>query len=187
MKKVLVVYHSGYGHTAFAAQKVAEGVKKNELVEVELLEVGKGPTNFDLFKAADAIIFGSPTYMGNVSAGFKTFMDESSGLWLKREWEHKLAAGFTVSGSPSGDKLATLQALATFAFQHGMIWAGYSRLPEFYSGVPVDESRNRLGSFTGLMMQAAQVAPEEAFLKGDIASAIDFGEQIANVLTKKLK
>jgi NAD(P)H dehydrogenase (quinone) len=187
MKKVLIVYHSGYGHTAFAAQKVAEGVKKNELVEVELLEVGKTPTNLDLIKAADAIIFGAPTYMGTVSAGFKTFMDESSAAWMKREWEYKLAAGFTTSGSPSGDKLATLQTISTFAFQHGMIWVGYNRLPEVYSGVPYEEARNRLGSFTGLMLQAAQVAPEESFVKGDIASAIEFGEQIANVLTQKFK
>lgn len=187
MKKIVIAYHSGYGHTAFAAQKVAEGAKKNELVEVELIEVGKTPTNLELFKAADAIIFGSPTYMGTVSAGFKTFMDETSSTWMQREWAYKLAAGFTVSGSPSGDKFNTIQTLANYAAQHGMIWVGYNRLPEFYNGVAPDLARNRLGAFAGLILQAGNVAPEEAFVKGDIDSAIEFGEQIAYVLTQKLK
>lgn len=78
MKKLSVVYHSGAGHTAYAAQKVVEGAKSVDGVEVQLIEVGKNPVDWEVLKAADAIIFGTPTYMGGVSAPFKAFMDESS-------------------------------------------------------------------------------------------------------------
>lgn len=187
MKKISVVYHSGAGHTAYAAEKVVEGAKSVDGVEVQLIEVGKNPIDWEILKAADAIIFGTPTYMGGVSAPFKAFMDESSKAWYTRDWQNKLAAGFTVSGSPSGDKQGTLQSLMTYSLQHGMFWVGYDRLPEVYSGVAPEKARNRLGSFSGLMLQAAQTAPHESFLPGDLASAIDFGERVATVLVKNLR
>lgn len=187
MKKIVVIFHSGYGHTAFAAKKIAEGAAQVKDVAVTLREIGKTTTDWEELKHADAIIFGTPTYMGSVSAGFKAFMDESSKAWMAREWKDKLAAGFTVSGSPSGDKQSTLQTLATFSLQQGMMWVGYDRMPEVYSGVPANEARNRLGSFSGLMLQAANAAPEEAFLPGDLASASDFGQRVATVLAEKLR
>lgn len=75
----------------------------------------------------------------------------------------------------------------TYSLQHGMLWVGYDRLPEVYSGVAPEKARNRLGSFSGLMLQAAQTAPEESFLPGDLASAIDFGERVATVLVKHIR
>ena len=87
----------------------------------------------DLEKA-DAIIFGSPTYMGSASAPFKAFMDASSKVWAAQGWKDKIAAGFTNSASQSGDKLATLQQLAIFAAQHGMMWVGLGLLPGNNSG-----------------------------------------------------
>lgn len=186
MKKLAIVYHSGYGHTAFAAQKVLEGAATVDGVQVSLVPVGgEAVTSWEELKNADALIFGTPTYMGSVSGQFKTFMDESSKAWMARDWKDKVAAGFTVSGSPSGDKQGTLQALTTFALQHGMVWVGYDRLPEVYSGVAPEQARNRLGSFSGLMMQAAQTAPEQSFLPGDLASASDFGQRVATVLATK--
>lgn len=186
MKKLAIVYHSGYGHTAFAAQRVLEGAATVDGVEAKLVAVGPDfVTPWEELKNADAIIFGTPTYMGSVSAPFKTFMDESSKVWYTRDWKDKVAAGFTVSGSPSGDKQGTLQALTTFALQHGMVWVGYDRMPEVYSGVAPENARNRLGSFSGLMLQAAQTAPDQSFLPGDLASASDFGQRVATVLAKK--
>lgn len=183
MKKAAVVYHSGYGHTDFIAKKVGAGLEKKG-VQVTLVAVGKETVNWDLLKAQDGIVFGSPTYMGTVSGVFKTFMDESSKQWFTQDWANKLAAGFTVSGSPSGDKLNTLQTLTTYALQHGMLWVGYNRGNETYQGIKPEEARNRLGSFTGLMVQASNDAPEKAFFPGDIASAEDFGERVGDVLNK---
>lgn len=188
MKKLTIVYHSGYGHTAFAAQKVLEGAATVDGIEAKLVAVGgENVTPWEDLKNADAIIFGTPTYMGSVSAPFKAFMDESSKAWYTRDWSDKVAAGFTVSGSPSGDKQSTLQALTTFALQHGMVWVGYDRIPEVYAGVAPENARNRLGSFSGLMLQAAQKAPEESFLPGDLASASDFGQRVATLLAKKIR
>ena len=101
---------------------------------------------------------------------------------MKQGWANKLATGFTISGSPSGDKLASLQSLVTFSLQHGMIWTGYNRMPETNLGVSPALAKNQLGSFTGLMLQAANSAPDEAFSEGDTASAIDFGQRVSAVL-----
>ena len=77
--------------------------------------------------ASDAIIFGSPTYMGGPAAQFKALADATGERWYRGAWRDKLAAGFTVSSGPSGDKLSTLHYFFTLAMQHGMIWIG---LPE---------------------------------------------------------
>ena len=59
---------------------------------------------WETLAAADAIVFGSPTYMGNVSWQFKSFADASSKPWYGQAWKDKLAAGFTNSASINGDK-----------------------------------------------------------------------------------
>jgi NAD(P)H dehydrogenase (quinone) len=111
MTQVAIVYHSGYGHTAEQAKAVARGVQKVAGVTVNLLTVDEAQQQWDVLKASDAIIFGSPTYMGSASAQFKAFMDASSKAWFTRDWQDKIAAGFTTSASQSGDKLSTLSQL----------------------------------------------------------------------------
>jgi len=69
---------------------------------------------------ADAIVFGSPTYMGGVSAEFAKFKDWTSRRWMDGAWRNKLGAGFTSSASWNGDKHNTLYQLLTLALQHGM-------------------------------------------------------------------
>lgn len=58
---------------------------------------------WEALQAADAIIMGSPTYMGGVSWQFKKFADASSKLWFSQTWKHKVAAGFTNSASMNGE------------------------------------------------------------------------------------
>ena len=102
MAKVVVVFHSGYGHTLRLAQSVAEGAGGTLLAidaEGNLPEGG-----WDTLNGADAIVFGSPTYMGSVSWQFKKFADASSKAWFTRAWKDKLFAGFTNSASLNGDK-----------------------------------------------------------------------------------
>jgi NAD(P)H dehydrogenase (quinone) len=111
--------------------------------------------------------------MGNVSGLFKMFMDASSKPWLEQKWKDKVAAGFTISGSPSGDKLNTLQSLMIFAMQHGMIWVGNAEMPYNEEGI------NRLGSFSGVMAQAGQVAPDIEPNEADRKSAERLGQRVA--------
>jgi len=145
---------------------------------VSLLAVEGIEVHWADLEAADAIIFGSPTYMGNVSAPFKTFMDASSKPWLEQKWKDKLAAGFTISGSPSGDKLNTLQSLMIFAMQHGMVWVGNAEMPYNEEGI------NRLGSFSGLMAQAGQVAPDVEPNAADRRSAEKLGQRVATATAR---
>ena len=128
MTKIAVVYHSGYGHTGVQAEAVARGAGKVPDTIVTLLTAEEAQ-KWELLADADAIIFGSPTYMGSAAAEFKKFMEASSKLWYTRDWKDKVAAGFTTSASQSGDKLNTLIQLAVFAAQHGMIWVGQDLLP----------------------------------------------------------
>lgn len=188
MKTVAVVYHSGYGHTAKQAQAVAEGVARVAGVHPVLVSVSDIDAHWETLDKAEAIILGSPTYMGSVSAPFKAFMDASSKIWMQRGWQDKLAAGFTNSASQSGDKFATLSQLATFAAQHGMIWVGLHLLPGNNSSQGSVEDLNRLGSFLGAMAQSnadqgAEVVPPAA----DLATAAVLGERVAHAAVRWAK
>lgn len=125
--------------------------------------------------ASDAIIFGSPTYMGSVSAQLKSFMDATSPRYLQRKWVDKIAAAFTVSGSPSGDKLTMLITCSTFAMQHGMIWIGVAESPV------TGEGFNRLGFFFGAAGEALFEPPSEAPSAADKLTGEMLGRRVAKL------
>ncbi|MBX3592264.1 MAG: flavodoxin family protein, partial [Burkholderiaceae bacterium] len=115
---------------------------------------------------------------------FKSFMDATGRLWRTQQLKDKLAAGFTVSSLPSGDKQSTLLSMFVFSMQHGMLWVGNPILPEQHSGVPDDEAANRLGSWSGLMAQAGHSAPADSFVPGDVKTARMFGRHFARSLDR---
>ncbi len=113
--KIVVVYHSGYGHTAKIAEAVARGAAAIDGASVELVTAEEAPGRWELLDGADAIIMGAPTYMGSLSAPFKAFMDATSHLqYVEKRWEGKVAAGFTNGASRGGDKQNSLVQLMTF-------------------------------------------------------------------------
>ena len=176
MPKVVVIYHSGYGHTQRMAQAVAEGAN------AELLAIdadGNLPAGgWEQLKAADAIIFGSPTYMGSVSWQFKKFADASSKQWFAQEWKDKLAAGFTNSAGMNGDKQGTLTTLFTLAMQHGMLWVSQGLMPANTKAAKRDDV-NWIGNFSGAMSQSpADASPGEMF-PGDLETGRQFGQRVA--------
>lgn len=183
MKKLAVVYHSAQGNTERIAQLVAEGAASIPGVQVQLLRAEDLVAHPEQLLAFDGFAFGSPTYLGGVSAPFKSFMDATGRLWKTHALKGKLASGFTVSALPSGDKQSTLISMFVFAMQHGMYWVGNAILPEQHAGVPVEQAANRLGSWSGLMAQAGHSAPGgSAFVPGDLKTARMFGENIARSL-----
>ena len=183
--KVAIVYHSGYGHTAEQAKAVARGAQLVAGTEVKLISVADGEIPWAELESANAIIFGSPTYMGSVSAPFKKFMDDSSKVWLERKWVNKLAAGFTNSASQSGDKLNTLTTLAVFAAQHGMIWVGVDLLPGNNSSKGSVEDLNRLGSYLGAMAQSnADQGPDQGPIPSDLKTAEYLGNRVASLAAR---
>jgi multimeric flavodoxin WrbA len=180
MINVAVVYHSGYGHTGKQAKAVAEGVEEFDGARALLIPVEKVEEHWGELERADAIIFGTPTYMGSASAPFKGFMDASSKVWFGQGWKDKIAAGFTNSSSQSGDKLNTLIQLAVFAAQHSMIWVSTGLLPGNNSSKGSVDDLNRLGSFVGAMAQSNFDEPADtAPLASDLRTAAHLGKRVA--------
>ena len=178
MAKVVVVYHSGYGHTQRMAQAVAAGAQA-ELVAIDA-EGNVEPAGWDALQEADAIVFGSPTYMGNASWQFKKFSDASSKAWFTQAWKDKVFAGFTNSASLNGDKLSTIQGMFTLAMQHGGIWVGTGMLPSNKKSATRNDI-NVMGSFGGAMAQTPSDASVEEMLPGDLETARLFGARVAQV------
>jgi NAD(P)H dehydrogenase (quinone) len=184
MTKLAIIYHSAHGHTEHIARHVLEGAQQIEGVEAHLIKAEDMGTRPNDLVAFDGFILGSPTYLGGVSGQFKSFMDATGRLWGKQGLKGKLAAGFTVSSLPAGDKQSTLMSMFVFAMQHGMLWVGNPILPEQHSGVPYDEAANRLGSWSGLMAQAGHSAPADSFVPGDVKTAHMFGRNFATTLLR---
>jgi NAD(P)H dehydrogenase (quinone) len=178
MSKIAVVFHSGYGHTLRVAQAVAEGAGA-ELVPIDA--EGNLPANgWETLTAADAIIFGSPTYMGSVSWQFKKFADASSKPWFTQSWKDKLFAGFTNSATMNGDKLSTLHYLFTLAMQHSGLWVGTGMMPSNTKAAQRNDI-NYVGSFSGAMTQSPSDSSPEEMFTGDLETARMFGERVATV------
>lgn len=181
MAKVAVVFHSGYGHTLRMAQSVAEGAGA-DLVNIDA-DGNVSDTGWALLNAADAIIMGSPTYMGMVSWQFKKFADASSKPWFSQAWKDKVFAGFTNSATMNGDKLSTLHYLFTLAMQHGGIWVGTGMMPS-NSKAAQRNDLNYVGSFSGAMAQSPSDASPAEMLPGDLETARLFGRRVAEVTAK---
>jgi multimeric flavodoxin WrbA len=181
MAKVAVVFHSGYGHTQRFAQSVASGAGA-ELIAIDA--DGNLPEGgWETLAAADAIIFGSPTYMGSVSWQFKKFADASSKPWYTQAWKDKIFGGFTASANMNGDKFSTIHYFMTLAMQHGGVWAG--------TGINYNNTKasqrtdlNYLASSGGPMAQTPGDAGADEMNAGDLETGRLFGERIAALAAK---
>ena len=185
MAKVMVIYHSGYGHTQKQAEAVYTGVGSVAGIEAELVAIsaeGDLPEgSWEKLEGADAIVLGSPAYMGGPSWQFKKFADASSKPWFGGLWKNKLAAGFTNSASMNGDKLSTLHYMFTLAMQHGMVWVGTGMMPSNTKTASRNDL-NYMGSFSGLMAQSpADSSPDEGPLPGDLETARAFGVRVSEI------
>lgn len=178
MAKVIVVYHSGYGHTAKQAEAVAKGAGA-ELIAID----ANGEITQDQWAAlddADAIVFGSPTYMGMASWQFKKFADASSKAWFTQQWKDKIFGGFTNSATMNGDKHSTIHYFMTLAMQHGGIWVGTGLMPSNGKAAKRDDV-NYVGSFAGAMMQTPHDATVDEVNAGDLETARLYGVRIAEI------
>ena len=184
MASVAIVYHSGFGHTKAIAESVLKGAASVAGVNATLISVADADQHWDTLAKADAIIFGAPTYMGSVSAEMKKFMEASAKVWFTQGWKDKLAGGFTVSASYSGDKLATLQQFMVFAGQQSMLWVPLGLMPGFNSSKGSIEDLNRVGSYSGLMVQANSDQGVEGIAASDFKTAESYGARVAGLAVK---
>jgi len=182
MTKLAVVFHSGYGHTRRMADSVVAGAAAVPGTEAQAIAIdaeGNLPEGgWEALAAADAIIFGTPTYMGNASWQFKKFADASSKPWFGQVWKDKLAAGFTNSASINGDKASTIAWLVTLAMQHGMLWVGTGLMPSNAKAAGRNDV-NWLAGATGALAQSPSDASVEEMLPGDLETARLFGARVA--------
>ena len=181
MAKVAVVYFSGYGHTQRMAQAVADGANAT-LVAVDA-EGNLPEAGWDTLNAADAIVMGSPTYMGSVSWQFKKFADATSKAWFSQSWKDKVFAGFTNSAGMNGDKLSTLHYLFTLAMQHSGIWVGSGMMPSNTKAATRNDT-NYVDSFSGAMATTPSDADVAEMQPGDLETAKLFGRRVTEVTAK---
>jgi multimeric flavodoxin WrbA len=182
---VAVVYHSGFGHTAVLAHAVAAGAADAgadvSLVAVDMIT----DSQWDLLDGVDAMIFGTATYMGNVSAGFQAFAEKTGRRCMNGTWRDKVAGGFTNSGAKSGDKLATLSSLAIFAAQHHMHWVSLGLAPGWNSAAGSERDLNRLGFWLGAGAQTDVDAGPDQVHPSDVATCRYLGARVA-LVTRQL-
>ncbi|MBX3453168.1 NAD(P)H:quinone oxidoreductase [Ferrovibrio sp.] len=195
MTKVLVLYHSMYGHIEAFAQAVAEGAKSAG-AEVTVKRVPETMPEA-AFKAAggkwdqaapvadpselanyDAIIFGTPTRFGNMTGQMRTFLDQTGGLWMKGALAGKVGSVFVSTGTGGGNE-TTLSSFHTTLFHHGMVVVG---MPY---GIPetMDISEPRGGSPLGAGMLAGPDGSRSASAK-ELAMARFQGKHVAGIAAK---
>lgn len=126
----------GVGAEVFIYEIVGEDIVGGRFVNSALMET---------LHDCDAIVFGSPTYMGGVAAQFKAFADATSDHWESQCWAGKVAAGITSGSALNGDQGLTLQYFSVLASQHGMVWVGLD-----VTGGDSSTSVNRLGCHLGV-------------------------------------
>jgi NAD(P)H dehydrogenase (quinone) len=188
MTTVAIPYHSGYGHTEVLAQKVAQGVRDAGQTAL-LLKIESATQDFapiiEQITTADAVIFGAPTYMGDVSGVFKVFADATAGVFFSGAWKDKLAAGFTNSHSFAGDKGHALESLTILAAQHGMNWVNLGVAPpNLVAAERGPDTLNRVGSFIGVAAQSDNASTEVTPPAGDRETARLLGERVAKAAVR---
>ena len=138
MTKVLVLYHSMYGHIETMSQSVAEGARSVSGVDVTIKRVpetmpedafrnagGKTSQPAEIASPAeladyDAIILGTPTRFGNMSGQMRNFLDQTGGLWAQGALAGKVASVFTSTGTGGGQEMTITSTWTTLA-HHGMV------------------------------------------------------------------
>ncbi len=188
MSVVAIVYFSGYGHTAKQAEAVADGIRSVGATArvYRLTDQGDLPdaTTLDDVGQANAIIYGSPTYMGGPAWQFKKFADACSSIFRSQTWKNKIAAGFTNSAAVSGDKFATVSYFWTFAMQLGQIWVGTGLLPAAQKSSTSADVNWSSGFAGARAISPADASVEEAPRNGDLETAKQFGKRVAELARK---
>ena len=178
MLHVVVVYFSQEGSTHQLATSLCAGIESvtRRIVGDDIVRGRYANTEvLETVDVCEAIVFGSPTYMGGPSAQLKAFADATSDRWDSQQWRGKIAAGFTCGSSPAGDQLATLQYFTLLAAQHGMLWVN---LDVIGSGSP--DGKNRLGTQLGSTALTSTGSAEAS----DLATAHHLGKRVAQTVLR---
>ena len=184
---VAIVYTSRYGHTERLARAAAQALEENH-VKVLLQTTIHAASHLEELDDADAILFGTPTYMGGMASEMRIFCEKTVKRWHSRAWQDKIAGGFTNSANFNGDKIITMQGLMTTAMQLGMIWVGVcdlpaANVPESMDSLygPTPSAWNRTGASLGVMASSFQVDSSIAPPEGDLQTMRNYALRIAGI------
>ena len=148
MTKVLVLYYSSWGHIEQMAYAAAEGAREAgaevvvkrvpELVPTEIAQAAHYKTDqkapiatVEELPEYDAIIIGTPTRYGTMTAQMKNFLDQTGGLWAQGKLIGKVGSVFTSTATQHGGQEATILTTLPVLLHHGMVVVG---LPYSYQG-----------------------------------------------------
>lgn len=166
MAKVLVLYHSFYGHIEAMASAVARGARSvpgtvvdvkrvPETVPVEVFRGAGGKDDQaapiarpDELANYDAIVFGAPTRFGNVSAQMRTFIDQTGGLWMKGALIGKVGSVFTSSATQHGGQESTILSFLPTLLHHGMVVVGLPYAESRQTGIDEIKGSSPYGAAT---------------------------------------
>lgn len=178
--KIVIAYTSGREHTTALAHAVRDGATDRG-TDVTMIRVDEiTDAGWSALDDADAIIFGSPTYMGTASGAFHAFAESTSRRWMEAAWRDKLGAGFTNAACKAGDKHSTLGYFTTLAAQHQMNWINLGLHPGWHTSTESENDLNRLGYFNGAAATTPADLPADQVHKADIATAEFLGRRVAD-------
>ncbi|MBV1701615.1 MAG: flavodoxin family protein [Hyphomicrobiales bacterium] len=189
--KIAILYFSGYGHTAKQAEAVHAGAASVAGSEATLYRIDEegniSDATWEALGAADAIIYGTPTYMAGPAWQFKKVADASSKPWYSQVWKNKIAAGFTNSASVNGDKGFTIDYLFHLSMQHSQIWVGTGEMPRNAKAHGPDDVNWTAGFAGAMAISPSDASPDEAPRKGDLETARLLGARVATLAGKMAK
>ncbi|MDR6522240.1 MULTISPECIES: NAD(P)H:quinone oxidoreductase [Variovorax] len=197
MAKVLVLYHSFYGHIEAMAAAVARGARSVPDAIVDLKRVPETMSP-EVFRGAggkadqtaalaepeelanyDAIVFGAPTRFGNVSAQMRTFIDQTGPLWMKGALVGKVGSVFTSSATQHGGQESTILTFLPTLLHHGMVVVGLPYAERRQMGIDEIKGGSPYGAATIVGGRGERLPGEQ-----ELGMAEFQGRHVATIATK---
>jgi NAD(P)H dehydrogenase (quinone) len=197
MAKVLVLYHSFYGHIEAMANAVAEGARQVSGAQVELKRVPETVPD-DVFQKSggkanqaaaiaqpaelanyDAILFGTPTRFGNMTGQMRTFLDQTGALWMSGALVGKVGSVFCSSATQHGGQESTILTFIPTLMHHGMIVVGLPYAEQSQMGIDEIKGGSPYGASTIAGGQGERMPSQQ-----ELGMARYQGKHVASIATK---
>ncbi|MBC5784983.1 NAD(P)H:quinone oxidoreductase [Ramlibacter sp. USB13] len=197
MAKILVLYHSMYGHIETMANAVAKGAREVAGAQVEVKRVPETMPE-EAFKAAggktnqaapiaqpaeladyDAVIFGTGTRFGNMTGQMRNFLDQTGGLWMKGSLVGKVGSVFCSSATQHGGQESTILTFIPTLLHHGMVVVGLPYAEQRQMGLDEIKGGSPYGASTIAGGQGERQPSEQ-----ELGMAAFQGRHVATIATK---
>lgn len=197
MAKILVLYHSFYGHIEAMAQAVADGARDVPGTTVDIKRVPETMSQEAFRKAGgkedqgapvaqpeelanyDAIVFGTPTRFGNMSSQMRSFLDQTGGLWARGALIGKVGSVFTSSATQHGGQESTLLTFHPTLLHHGMVVVGLPYSEARQTGLDEIKGGSPYGASTIAGAQGERLPSEQ-----ELGMARFQGRHVASIASK---